>query len=385
MQIRIVRLITRMNVGGPALHVALLSARLDPGRFATLLVTGRESVSEGSMVELRRLEVARVRVVPSLGRSIRLLGDLRSFIAVLRIIREYRPHIVHTHLAKAGLIGRLAARVAGVPVVVHTFHGTVFTGYFGRLGNLAYVLIERVLARLSSTLIAITPRQRDELVALGIAPPSKIAEIPLGLDLQRFERLPDREASRAVLAIPSGALVAVIVARLVPIKDIGTFIRAIALLRQRLPKVRALVVGDGAERARLEALARSLNIEDVCRFTGMRADVEAIYAAADVVVLASLNEGSPVSLIEAMSGGKAVVATSVGGVPDVVSDGRTGLLVPPRDPRALAQAIEKLLLDEGLRSRLGGAAREASGRFSGDRLVADVEELYEGLLRKARP
>ena len=374
------RVITRLNIGGPAIHVSLLASRLDPTRYDTLLVSGVESGDEGNMLELGRLPPIDPRILPTLGRAISPLDDLRALTGLVLLARSFKPDIVHTHLAKAGALGRIAARIAGVRTVVHTYHGSVFRGYFGQRESAVYLGIERALARITTRIVAITSGQKADLVDLGIAPSSKIVEIPLGLDLDHFRELPAREAALSALGLPREGRYIAIVARLVPIKDIPTFLRALALVTESLPDVRGLVVGDGPERGAVERLAQNLGLERRCRFLGWRADLPNVYAASDVVALTSLNEGSPVSVIEAMASGRAVVATAVGGVPDVVSEA-TGILVPVGDHRGFADAIVSLLRDPDRRAELGRKGREvAVRRFASDRLVADIDRLYIDLL-----
>ena len=374
------RVITRLNIGGPAIHVSLLASRLDPTRYETLLVSGVESGDEGNMLELGRLPPIDPRILPTLGRAISPLDDLRALTGLALLARSFKPDIVHTHLAKAGALGRIAARIAGVRTVVHTYHGSVFRGYFGQRESAVYLGIERALARITTRIVAITSGQKADLVDLGIAPSSKIVEIPLGLDLDHFRELPAREAALSALGLPREGRYVAIVARLVPIKDIPTFLRALALVTESLPDVRGLVVGDGPEREAVERLAQNLGLERRCRFLGWRADLPNVYAASDVVALTSLNEGSPVSVIEAMASGRAVVATAVGGVPDVVSEA-TGILVPVGDHRGFADAVVSLLRDPDRRAELGRKGREvAVRRFASDRLVADIDRLYIDLL-----
>jgi glycosyltransferase involved in cell wall biosynthesis len=374
------RVITRLNIGGPAIHVSLLAARLDPARYETLLVSGVESSDEGNMLELGRLPPVEPTIVPTLGRAISPLDDVRALAGLVSLARSFKPDIVHTHLAKAGALGRVAARIAGVRTVVHTYHGSVFRGYFGQRESAVYLGIERALALITTRIVAITSGQKADLVSLGIAAAGKIVEIPLGLDLEQFEALPDRDEAIAALGLPRDGRYVAIVARLVPIKDIPTFLRALARVTERLPEVRGLVVGEGPERVAVEGVARELALGERCRFVGWRADVANVYAASDVVALSSLNEGSPVSVIEAMAAGRAVVATAVGGVPDVVSDS-TGILVPPGDYRRLGDEIVSLLEDPDRRSRLGRNGREvAMRRFGSDRLVSDIDRLYTDLL-----
>jgi glycosyltransferase involved in cell wall biosynthesis len=373
---RILRVITRLNVGGPTLQAALLSTRLDPDRFETLLVAGTESPEEGSMLELGRLGAGiTLRRVPALGREISPVDDLRALAAIRRIAREFRPDIVHTHLAKAGTLGRIAARMSGVPIVIHTYHGTVFSGYFGRAKSNAFVAIERGLARLTTRLIAITPSQRRELLRLGIGDERKVVEIPLGLELSQYIAPRDQREARARLGLPIDRATVAIVGRLVPVKNVALFLEAVALIKE--PFI-AAIVGDGEQRRQLEALSHSLGIAGHCRFIGWQRDVGTVYAAADVVALTSLNEGSPVSILEAMASRRAVVCTAVGGVPDVVTDDVTGVLVPSGDAHAVAAAVTTLLHDPTRRERLGSAAQLAVyPHYDVSRLLANMTRLYD--------
>ena len=374
------RVITRLNIGGPAINAALLSTRLDPARYETLLVSGVEGAAEGNMLSLGRLPPVDPTIVPTLGRAISPLDDVRALAALVSLARSFKPDIVHTHLAKAGALGRVAARLAGAGVVVHTYHGSVFRGYFGQRESAAYLGIERALARITTRIVAITSGQKADLVSLGIAPSSKIVEIPLGLDLDQFRELPARDDAVAALGLPRDGRYVAIVARLVPIKDIPTFLRALSRVAESLQDVRGLVVGDGPERAAVEGVARDLGLGDRCRFLGWRADLPNVYAASEVVALSSLNEGSPVSVIEAMGAGRAVVATAVGGVPDLVREA-TGILVGAGDHRALGDAIVALLADPERRAELGRNGRDVALRqYGSDRLVEDVDRLYVDLL-----
>jgi glycosyltransferase involved in cell wall biosynthesis len=380
-RIRVLRIITRLNVGGPAIQAVLLSTRLDPARYDCVLASGTESAFEGNMIELGRLAAPpTLRRVPTLGREISPLDDLRALGALVRLMRELKPDIVHTHLAKAGTLGRVAARIVGVPVVIHTYHGTVFRGYFGSLRSRIFLEIERIVARVTTRLIAITAGQRGELIALGIGTDAKVVEIPLGLELASFVDAPSRHEARSMLDLTPDEPVVAIVARLVPIKDVGLFLQAFARVTSAAT---AIIVGDGPDRAGLEAQAAALGIAGRCRFLGWRRDVNAVYAAADVVTLTSRNEGSPVSIIEAMAAGRAVVCTNVGGVADVVTPGVSGMLVTYGDAEALAASIDELLGDPDLRSRLGAEARRAVyPRYDVSRLVSDISALYTGLVQR---
>ena len=318
--------------------------------------------------------------VPSLGREISLTDDLRALSRVTRIARDFRPDIVHTHLAKAGTIGRLAGRIAGARAIVHTYHGTVFRGYFGPAKSQTFIQIERALSHLTTRIVAITPGQRRELIALGIGDERKVVEIPLGLDLAQFLEPVDGAEARSRYGLPPNHPVVAIVARLVPVKNVSLFLHAMA----SVPSAIALIVGDGELRPRLEAEAAELGISDRCRFLGWQRDMPAIYAAADVVALTSNNEGSPVSVIEAMAARKAVIATAVGGVPDVVRDGVDGVLVRAGDMAGLASAVSTLLASPSRRDDLGEAAQlSVHKRYDAARLVSDMTALYEDLVRSS--
>ena len=370
--------ITRLNVGGPAIYVDIVSSRLDPDRFETLLVAGREDAAEGSMVDLGRfrgpLEVVRV---DTLSREVSGLHDVRALGDVTALARSFKPDVVHTHLTKGGFVGRLAARLAGTRAVVHTYHGLVFRGYFGKWESALYLNIERALARVTTRIIALSTGQRAELLRLGLGGPERIVTIPLGMDLAPFLTGAPQEEARRSLLLPSSAPIVGIVARLVAIKDVATFLRAIAIVRSSRPDLIALIVGDGPGRADLESLASDLGLSATCRFLGWRADVACLHAACDVIALSSLSEGSPTSLIEAMAAARAVVATAVGGVPDLIEGGREGLLVPPHDPAAMAAAILGLLGDPERRSRLGTAGRAAVyPKYDASNLLPRIERLY---------
>ena len=385
--IRILRVIARLNVGGPALHVSYLSRELDKLGYETTLVAGSIGGSEGSMEYVAEELGVKPVYLPALQREISPLQDLAAARQLLRLIRELRPDILHTHTAKAGAVGRLAVQLAGSArpkVVVHTFHGHVLRGYFGPAKTEAFRRLEQGLARSSDALIAVSPEVRDDLVALGVAPAEKIAVIRLGLDLdQRLATPPGAaEAFRAELGVPDGRFLVGWLGRMTEIKRADHLLRAFARVDTDADLV---LVGDGPLRADLEVLAGELGIRDRTHFTGFRSDVGTIYAASDAIVLTSANEGTPVSVIEAQAAGKPVVSTDVGGVRDVVTDGVSGFVVPPGDIDAVADRLHRLAEDPELRARLGAAGVSARERYSVPRLVHDVDVLYRELLERAAP
>jgi glycosyltransferase involved in cell wall biosynthesis len=384
-RVRVLRIIARLNVGGPALHASLLTERLDPGRYDSLLVAGSQGPWEGNYLALHQRPRERLVHLPALGREISV-RDATALVALLRLIRRERPLIVHTHTAKAGALGRLAAWLARVPVVVHTYHGHVFRGYFSPAKTRFFVALERWLARRTDRLLSVSPQVRRELLDLGIGTPERSAVVPLGLDLDPFLNGGGPGRLRRELGIEPAAPVVAIVARLVLIKAHEVFLEAASIVSRRRPDARFLVVGDGERRAELEALVDRLALGGAVHFLGWRRDLPAIYGDVDVVALTSRNEGSPVSLIEAMAAGRPVVATRVGGVPDLVEHGVNGYLAEPDQPAALAEALLALLTDPGRREAFGGAGRKrVYPAFAADRLLRDIDELYTALLAEKRP
>lgn len=375
---RVVRIITRLNVGGPAIQALLLTEQLDPARYESHLIAGTPGQREGDMAALRRTTVAPI-YVPSLARQISPAGDIATFARLLVLIRRLRPDVVHTHLAKAGFLGRLAARLGGARGVVHTFHGHVLRGYFGPARSSVFIQLERAMARITDRIVSIGPRQTAELLTLGIAPRAKIVEIPLGLDLAPF-LAPSRDGLRAELGLAEGVPLVGIVARLVPIKGVDVFLRAAHRVHRSRPDARFVVIGDGELRAQLERLARDLEMDGLVMFLGWRRDLTPIYADLDVVVLTSHNEGTPVTLIEAAAAGRPIVATAVGGVPEVVAEG-CGMLVADGDADGVAHAVLTLLDDRDLSGSLAAAAREhVHPRYDRSNLLRSVDVLYRDLL-----
>jgi glycosyltransferase involved in cell wall biosynthesis len=385
---RVLRVIARMNIGGPAPHVSLLSGRLDRNRFKTLLAHGRIGVGEGSFEHLAEREGCAVEVVAGLRPEIRPLEDLRALFGLMGIIHRFRPQIVDTHTAKAGFLGRLAAMLAPGPrpIIVHTYHGHVLEGYFGRTTSAVYRFLERRLALVSDCLIGVSQATIDDLVRLGIAPREQFRLVPIGLDLERFVR-PDAQAAaafRRACSVAEDELLAAYVGRLVPIKRVDLVLRAVAWARQRGAPLRLVVAGDGERRQELESLACQLGIDEAVLFAGFISDSTVVAGAADLAILASDSEGTPVALIEAAAAGRPAVATNAGGVSEVVVPG-SGMLVRRGDHVALAQALTRLAGDAELRREMGARAREhVLRRFSIERLVDDVELLYGELLASRR-
>lgn len=398
--IKILRVLTRLNIGGPAVHAALLSTQLDPRRFFTCLVAGEPASTEGDVSGLihgAQVEVLRVK---SLRRPVRPWDDLMAFARLLSIVWVERPHILHTHMAKAGTLGRLAGllynrfgpgrRPGARAVLVHTFHGHVLEGYFSPRVSRFFITIERWLAKRTDCLIAVSRTIREELLRKGIGREEQWRVVPLGVDLSGLAQLsfPNRTPEVGIG----------LVGRLVPIKNPGLFLEALHRVVRRPPAERAvwgMIVGDGPLRQELERQASRLGLDAVVRFTGWQQDLRSIYEGLKVACVTSWNEGTPVALIEAMAAGRAVVATDVGGVRDLLEDGdgrspipagtfrraARGLLVPPGDPVGLAAALTAIAGDQDLREQLGRSARTyVVERFSATRLCRDIAALYEVVL-----
>ena len=383
--VRLVRVFSRLNIGGPSLHVILLSAGLRTRGYETRLIVGRESPREGNMLPLAAEKGVVCEAMAGLGREIAPFSDLRALVGLQRLMRGWRPTIVHTHTAKAGLLGRLAARLAGVPVVVHTYHGHVLRGYFGRAKTAVFRGLETRLATLADVLVAVSEAVKRDLVALGVARAERIRVVPVGLDLEDLAGELPRGALRREAGIPETAPLIGMVGRLVPIKDVPTFLSAARLVLERRPQARFALVGDGPQRPALEALCRELSLAGAVTFFGWRRDLAAVYGDLDVVVNASRNEGTPVALIEALAATRAVVATRVGGTEDVLGAGERGLLVPPADPGALAAAIlETLEQSEAARRRAQVGREHVLRHHSAARLVGDIDSLYRELMAAKR-
>lgn len=390
---RLLRIITRLNIGGPAIQAARLTLALSAQGYTTTLLHGRLGEAEGNMRYLLPDIGVDVRYVDSLRRPISPLTDLRALWTILCVLREIQPDIVHTHMAKAGLLGRVAALIHNWTSgrkhparVVHTYHGHVLDGYFRPWQSAAFIRLERLLARGTDALIAISPRVRDDLIdAYRIAPRSTFHLVPLGFDLTALGAVDAaaREAARAALAVPREALVITTVGRLTAIKNHELFLDAAALLLRRTPGALFLIVGDGERRAQLEQYAAAAGLVGHVRFLGWRRDLDAVYGATDIFVLTSRNEGTPVALIEAMAAGVPGVSTAVGGVLDVITGNDVGRAVDSENADAIAAAIQTLSASPEIRRTIGLRARASVlSRYSLERLVHDIVSLYDRLLRR---
>ncbi|MFQ5536413.1 MAG: glycosyltransferase [Gemmatimonadota bacterium] len=385
------RVIARLNVGGPAMHVVNLTSAMNRGPWRTRLLAGSVMETEGDMEYYageRGVEVTHIR---GLSREISPMADLGTLWALYRWFRRERPAVVHTHTAKAGTLGRLAAILAGVPVRIHTFHGHVLGGgYFSPARTRFFLAVERWLARATQRLVVLTRAQAQEMAEdLRVAPREKFAVVPLGLELRRFAER-DREAvrreTRARLGIADGVKVVGMVGRMVPIKNHELFLEAMALTD---PEIEAMVVGSGERASYLKEYADARGVGDRIRWLGWRSDLEDLYPAMDVVALTSHDEGTPVALLEAMAAGCRVAARDVGGVGEVLAEVEKPTGAPPGAllPRSSgAEAWARALEEEAGREPLESRVREYVARsFSVERLARDMDALYRSAGVKAPP
>ncbi len=382
-KLKILRIIARLNVGGPAIHAILLTQALNNERFESILVTGQVGRAEKDMVYLAKEKGVSPVIIPELGRQISPIKDVLALWKIFMLMKREKPDIVHTHTAKAGALGRVAAVLAGVPVRIHTFHGHIFESYFNKFYIVLFLLIERILALFTKFIVVVSQAQKKEIgERYKITGPGKIKVIPLGLELEKLFPINACAGKlRKELGLGEDVIVVGIVGRLVPVKNHKMFLDAANLLPGLLEdkfKIKYLIVGDGEERASLEEYAKKLGLGNDAIFCGWREDMAGIYSDLDIVGLTSFNEGTPVALIEALAAGRPVIATDVGGVADVVKDGTNGYLVASGDARAFALRLADLVKDTGKRSEFGlNGRRMVREIFSKERLVRDIAGLYE--------
>ena len=419
-RIKVLHVITRFDKGGSAENTFLTVRHLDRTLYEPVLVigggqAGNASDPEADAAHKNRSDAVqsgvRVIALPRLVRNLHPLSDLAAFFGLITIIRRERPRIVHTHTSKAGILGRWAAWVCRVPVIVHTPHGHVFFGYFGSLTTRLFILLERWTARITDALIALTPREKAEHIAQCITPVDAFAIIHSGVDLKPFLALapsalssatppdsnpledagvsdgllrptetPVAETMRQNLGIPPGATVVATVGRLTAVKDQETLIRAVAECVRQGERLFLVLLGEGDLRADLEALCERLGIAENVRFTGWQPDVARLMVTCDLFCLPSRNEGMGKVLVEAMALGKPIVASDVGGIPDLVRSGENGLLVPVGDVTAWAQAIRELVRNPDLRRRMGETGRRIAPAYSVEAMIKQIDELYAKLL-----
>jgi glycosyltransferase involved in cell wall biosynthesis len=383
-RIRVLHIITRLIVGGAQENTLLTAALLNPERYAVDVVSGPQTGAEGSLIPEAQARGIRLTILPSLVRQVNPLKDAMALAALARLIKRGRYDVVHTHSSKAGILGRWAAHLAGVPVIVHTVHGW---GHHERQHPLVcwyYILLEQATQRITDRLIVVSPRNTEKGLADGIATPEKYVTIRSGIELERFRQpARSREVVRAELGIPLDALVIGTVTRLSSQKAPLDFVAAAAQVATQRPGTHFVIVGDGPQRADVEAQVAALGLTECVHLTGLRGDVPDLMHSFDVFALTSLWEGLPRVLPQAMAAGLPIVATAVDGNAEAVMDGANGFLTPPGDAHAMATALLRLLEGPALARRMGEAGQARAEEFSAHKMVNDIAALYEALLLEA--
>ena len=389
---KVLRIINRLNLGGPTYNAAYLSKYMAP-EFETLLVAGMKDESEASSEFITEQLGLEPIFIEDMHRSLHPVKDLKSYNQIVKIIREFKPDIVHTHAAKSGTLGRLAAINEGVPVILHTFHGHIFHSYFSPLKTKIFLNIERYLSKKSSKTIAISNKQFEELCQdFKIDKPEKFEIVPLGFDLTRFSenKEENRKVFRQKYLIKEDEIAIGIIGRLVPVKNHALFLEAFKGAKAKTDKkIKAVIIGDGELKEEIFAKAEELNLEinhnnpdetDIV-FTSWIKEVDKALPGLDIVALSSLNEGTPVSLIEAQAAGIPIVSTRVGGIEDVVIENKTALLSDKRDVAAFNNNLTKLINNKTSRDLFSkNGPSNVKEKFSYNRLVSDMKMLYNKLL-----
>jgi glycosyltransferase involved in cell wall biosynthesis len=382
-KIKILQVQSRICIGGPAIHTEVLCKYINPDRFESILVGGALEKGEQSRIEVLKQQGIRVELMQKMGRKLSVFNDLYSLYRLYRFIRKERPQIVNTHTAKAGAVGRIAAWLARVPVIIHTFHGHVFYGYFNKWKTLFYRLPERFLARISTQIIVISPSQYEDIVfKFKIAPAHKVTLMSLGIELERFLKIKKDDVLKKELNLKPHSYLLTIIGRMVPVKNHVMSLQVLKkLIAEKLP-VHLCMVGHGELFDEIQQKTKELNLQEYVHFAGWSLDIEKIYAGVDALLLTSLNEGTPITLIEAMAAGVPVVATAVGGVSDVVTDGESGYLCKVNNVDEMVLKTKNVLFDpDHTHQLIENAKMNVRKQFSYQRLITDIEEFYSGFIK----
>ena len=393
-KIKVIHVITRFDKGGSAENTFITVRDLDKARYDVVLVKGASPPGNSGDLEIEAVQAnvntvrrhhVRLICLRHLVRDLQPFSDLATFFSLLRIFRREKPHIVHTHTSKAGILGRWAAWFCRVPIIVHTPHGHVFWGYFKSWQTRLFILLERWTAKVTTAIVTLTPQEKEDHIRFRIGPEEKITVIHSGVDLQTFQAdLYQPSETKVLLGIPPEMTVVGTVGRLTLVKGQEVLIRAASELIRRGEKIFLVLLGDGELRRDLEELSLRLDIAEFVRFLGWQPDVARVMAAFDIFCLPSRNEGMGKVLVEAMAMGKPIIASSVGGIPDIVRSGENGILVPVGDAAAWAEAIIRLCRDSEKRRRMGDAGMQMAPRYNSEEMIKRIDRMYGKLLNKIK-
>lgn len=376
MRIRVLHVITRLVVGGAQENTLLTARHLDRARYDVTLASGYATGPEGSLEDSLPRDIVFERI-PELCREPSPIMDALALRRLHQLMRRYQYHIVHTHTTKAGILGRVAARVAGVPVIIHTPHGHAFDGYVNRVGSEGLKVVERWLTRWTDRIICLTEAEREDCLRFRIGSPDNFEVIHSGVDIDRFRQArPDPVAKRQELGLPPTGPLVGYVGRLAAVKGGSVLLDAASRIRSAVPDATLVFVGDGPLRPELERRAARLHLNGAVMFLGLRRDVADILPLFEVVAVPSLNEGMGRVAVQAMAAGRPIVGSRVCGIQDVIADGQTGLLVPPGDPDALARSVIQCLTNPDLSTRLGRNAQAGIHNYGIAPMVAKIDSLY---------
>lgn len=390
-KIKVIHIITRLDKGGSAQNTLLTCLGLTE-RYELVLVHGLspesqmtdwEKQSVDSEIKEAKKKGVKVIRIPYLVRRIEPVQDIGAFFSLLKLMIKEKPAIVHTHTSKAGILGRCAAKLAGVPIIVHTPHGHVFYGHFSPLASRLFVIVERLMAFITDRMIALTEGERNDYIALSVCDPDKIVTIHSGVEIDRYMKAEvNIEDKKRSLGLNPKSLVVGIVGWLLPIKGPMYLLKAMARVWQSHPEIKLVFVGKGELEDELRTETFRMGVSERVTFLGWRDDIPEIMHALDIFVLPSLNEGMGRVLVEAMAAGKPIVASRVGGIPDLVKHGQNGFLVGPGDIEGLSLAIRKLLIDKKMRDEMGRRGRTMALDFGVEKMVEKIDELYSSLYQR---
>jgi glycosyltransferase involved in cell wall biosynthesis len=370
-RVRVLRIISRMNIGGPALQISGLMKGIDQGKVEQKLLTGYCKTDEADFIESIDPDI-KVQRINGLGRSINIVSDISALLQIMRVIREFKPNFIHTHTAKAGVLGRIAGLLAYRDAkLIHTYHGHLLTGYFTPIKTKSIIFVERILAKVTFKLVCVGSKVRDDLLAAKIGDLRKYTIISPGI---KIGEIPNRDLTRDYFNINLDAIVIIFLGRITSIKRPDRFCNVILNLVNKDPRIRILIVGSGTLETSMQS--RLSQINEKVDFLGWRSDVENILACADILLLTSDNEGTPTSVIQAGMAGVPTVATNVGSLPEVIENGVTGICTEP-DEDKLLMALETLVSNPKLRVSMGENARkDMSQRYSISKMIESYQRLY---------